>query len=152
MILSKPNTSGMHVSYSSMVFDESAQIKTVLKNPNQFREAVIYDHISHLDRPTVSKFIRSPEAKAMIEAGTITYDTLDRLARVAGHKDKSLNMAICHHAKEEGDELWDELVKAKAEERRIMNELLDKYRSEVEPLAFNAYNEIIESCIPSEYR
>ena len=150
MILNRNNQSGFKFNYT--IFDESQTLPGVLKNPNQFREAVIYEHMSHKDPATLKRFVNSSEAKAMIEAGTITYDTLDRLAKKANSDNTVVNTAVCHVAKENEDDLWDQLVKARAEERRIMNELLDKYRKDVEPVAINAKSEIIEKCIPSNYR
>lgn len=139
-------------SFTHSVFDESVEIKAVLKNPNQFREAVIFEHMSHKDPATIKTFCGSTEARTMIEAGTITYDTLDRLAQKANSDKGVINTAVCHVAKENDDELWNQLVQARAEERRIMNELLEKYRKEVEPVAINARTEIIEKCVPSRFR
>ena len=150
MILNRNNQSGFTFNYT--IFDESQTLPGVLKNPNQFREAVIYEHMSHKDPATLKRFVNSSEAKAMIEAGTITYDTLDRLAKKANSDNTVVNTAVCHVAKENEDDLWDQLVKARAEERRIMNELLDKYRKDVETVAINAKSDIIESCIPKQYR
>ena len=138
--------------FKHSIFDESVQIQGVLKNPNQFREAVIFEHMSHKDPATIKSFCYSSEAKAMIESGAITYDTLDRLSKKADMDNKTINTAVCHVAKENDDDLWDQLVKARAEERRIMNELLEKYREEVGPIAINARTEIIEKCIPSRFR
>ena len=150
MILNRNSQNGFKFNYT--VFDESQTLPGVLKNPNQFREAVIYEHMSHKDPATLKRFVNSSEAKAMIEAGTITYDTLDRLAKKANSDNTVVNTAVCHVAKENEDDLWDQLVKAHAEERRIMNELLDKYRKDVETVAINAKSDIIESCIPKQYR
>lgn len=149
MILnSKP--SGVKFSYASQLFDESASLPGVLKNPNQFREAVIYEHLSHLPAAKLKVFVNSAEAKAMVEAGTITYDTLDRLAHHG--KGKMLKAAVCHVAKENNDELLDELIKLRSEERRIMNELIEKYRGEIGDVADRATDEIIHGCIPAQYR
>ena len=150
MILNRNSQNGFKFNYT--VFDESQTLPGVLKNPNQFREAVIYEHMSHKDPATLKRFVNSSEAKAMIEAGTITYDTLDRLAKKANSDNTVVNTAVCHVAKENEDDLWDQLVKARAEQRRIMNELLDKYRKDVETVAINAKSDIIESCIPKQYR
>ena len=139
-------------SFAYSVFDESTEIKAVLKNPNQFREAVIFEHMSHKDPATIKTFCSSTEARTMVESGAITYDTLDRLAQKANSDKGVINTAVCHVAKENDDELWNQLVQARAEERRIMNELLEKYRKEVEPVAINARTEIIEKCIPSRFR
>ena len=148
MILTNSKSAG----FKHSIFDESVEIQGVLKNPNQFREAVIFEHMSHKDPATIKVFCNSAEARAMVEAGSITYDTLDRLSRKANSDRSVINTAVCHVAKENDDDLWNQLMKARAEERRIMNELLDKYRSEVEPIAINAKTEIIERCIPSKFR
>ena len=137
--------------YISSLFDESATLPGVLKNPNQLKEAFIYDYISHKDPVKIYEFINSKEAKAMIEAGTITYDTLDKLSQKADDKKCGMNVAVCHVAKENNDELWDELIKARAEERRIMNELLSKYGNEVSPILDKAHEEIINS-IPNAFK
>ena len=144
------NNKSSNFTYS--VFDESVEIKAVLKNPNQFREAVIFEHMSHKDPATIKTFCNSTEARTMIEAGAITYDTLDRLSQKANSDKGVINTAVCHVAKENDDELWNQLVQARAEERRIMNELLEKYRKEVGTIATNAHTEIIEKCIPSRFR
>ena len=144
------NNKSSNFTYS--VFDESVEIKAVLKNPNQFREAVIFEHMSHKDPATIKTFCNSTEARTMIEAGAITYDTLDRLSQKANSDKGVINTAVCHVAKENDDELWNQLVQARAEERRIMNELLEKYRKEVGTIATNARTEIIEKCIPSRFR
>lgn len=148
MILNNKET----YSFTHSVFDESVEIKAVLKNPNQFREAVIFEHMSRKDPATIKTFCGSTEARTMVEAGTITYDTLDRLSQKANSDKGVINTAVCHVAKENDDELWNQLVQARAEERRIMNELLEKYRKEVTPVAINARTEIIEKCIPSRFR
>ena len=133
----------------SELFQEGATLPVVLKNPNALKEAVIYAHMAKKDPLTIRKFVGSREAKAMIEAGTITYDTLDKLSQKDA--DTTMNVMVCHTAHENEDELWDELVKARAEERRIMNELLAKYGSSVSPLVDKANEEIINS-IPKEFR
>ena len=38
------NEKSTNVGFKFSVFDESSTLKTTLKNPNRFREAVIYEH------------------------------------------------------------------------------------------------------------
>lgn len=142
--------SAVKFNYTSQLFDESTSLPGVLKNPNQFKEAVIYEHLSHLEPAKLKVFVNSAEAKAMVESGAITYDTLDRLAHHG--KGKILKTAVCHVAKENNDELFDELIKLRAEERRVMNELIAKYRDEIGDVADKATDEIIRTCIPAQYR
>lgn len=146
------NEKSTNVGFKFSVFDESSTLKTTLKNPNRFREAVIYEHLSHLSPTRIKSFIYSQEAKAMIEAGTITYDTLERLQKKSDENDKTIRTAVCDVAMSNDDELWNQLVAARAEERRIMGALMAKYQKEVDPLAIDAREEIIKSCIPAEYQ
>ena len=48
--------------------------------------------------------------------------------------------------------LWDELVKARMEERRVMNELITKYQESAAPYAEKAKEEFVESFIPKYFR
>ena len=69
MILSTKKSSGIPFGYSQ-IFDENATLPGVLKNPNQFREAVIFEHMSHKDPATLKMFVNSSEARAMIDIAT----------------------------------------------------------------------------------
>ena len=122
----------------------------VLKNPNQYREAVLFEIVTNLPKSKQKEFINSPEAKAMLEDGIITRDFLERVA--AEHDGGCLKTTVCHMAKENGDPLWDELIAARMTERRLMNELLAKYGTDAKTIVENANDEIIEMSIPEYFR
>ena len=135
----------------SKVFGEAnTTMEGALKNPNQFSDAVIYEAISSLPAEKVSEFIKSNEAKFMLNEGLISPELLDRLT--ASDDNTILKTTVCHMAKENGDPAWDALVKARIEERRIMNELLEKYGEEAKPVAEAAIKNFIEGRIPEYFR
>lgn len=136
---------------SNSIFGGSdVKIESALKNPNQFREAVVYETLSNLPTSKVKEFVGSKEAKMMLSEGIITYDALERLA---AEKDTGvLKTTVCHMAKENGDPLWDEFVRCRIEERRLLNELISKYSESAKPIADNAQKDFVESCIPEYFR
>lgn len=119
------------------------------KNPNQYREAIIYESLSSLPESKIKEFVVSEEAEMMVNNGIISTDDIERLSN---YKDTDiLYTTICNMAKEDGDPLWDELVKARIEERRIMNELIEKYQEEAKPYAEKAKEEFVENFIPKYF-
>lgn len=136
---------------TSKVFGSSDVVmESALKNPNQFREAVLFEALSAMPEKKIKEFVKSPEAKTMINEGMITQETLERLANE--HKSGLIATTVCHMAKENGDPLWDEFVAARIQERRLMNDLLAKYGEQAKPVADAADKKIIESCIPEYFR
>ena len=86
----------------------------------------------------------------MINEGLISQDVLERLVNTS---DKNiLKTTVCHMAKENGDPIWDEFVKARIQERRIMNDLLEKYGKDAKVIADNAEKEIVNASIPEYFR
>lgn len=141
----------MFENVSSKVFGgATAVLEGTLKNPNQYRDAILYENLSALPAAKLKEFVRSPEAKTMLNEGLISRDTIDRLA--AECKNGCLNTTICHIAKENDDPLWDELVKLRVQERRLFNELVAKYGEQARPVADNANKKFVESCIPEYFR
>jgi len=137
--------------YESKVFSGAdVKMEGTLKNPNQFRDAILFEHLSHLSGSKVREFISSDEAKFMLSEGIISADVLDRLCEEDGNK--LLKTTVCHMAKENGDPLWDELVQAHIQERRVLNDLLEKYGEEAKPVAENANKTFVEACIPEYFR
>ena len=86
----------------------------------------------------------------MLNEGIISQEMLERLA--TDGDTGVLKTTVCHMAKENGDPLWDELVKHHIEERRLMNELINKYGEQAKPIADNANKDFVESCIPEYFR
>lgn len=141
----------LNTNIESTVFgSHDAVIESALKNPNQFREAVVFESLSKLPVKRLNEFVDSEEAKLMIDKGIISHDTLERLANE--NNNSTLQTTVCHMAKENGDPLWDEIVRLRIEEHRVMDELLNKYSEQAAPIANNVQTDFIESCIPSEFR
>ena len=135
---------------SSVFGAADIKLESALKNPNQFREAVIFETLNGLPSAKRKEFIKSNEAKTMLTEGLITKDMLDRLA---SESDNSvLKTTVCQMAKENGDPIWDEFVRCRIEERRIMNELIAKYGEDAKPIADNADKDFVEACIPEYFR
>lgn len=136
---------------NSKVFGSAdARLESALKNPNQFREAVLFEELSDLPQEKLDAFVKSPEAKTMVDKGYISQDCVERLAH---HKHKGkFQAAILHMAKEENDPLWDEIVKHHIEERRLMNELIEKYKDKAEPIMKHIHDDFVKPCIPAEFR
>ena len=135
---------------SSVFGAADIKLESALKNPNQFREAVIFETLNGLPSAKRKEFIKSNEAKTMLTEGLITKDMLDRLA---SESDTSvLKTTVCHMAKENGDPIWDEFVRCRMKERRIMNELIAKYGEDAKPIADNADKDFVEACIPEYFR
>ena len=141
-----------------MIFNNGSQVfgsadvklEATLKNPNQFREAVIFEAINNLPTAKIKEFIGSEEAKVMLSEGMITQDMLERLA--AEHDNGVLKTTVCHMAKEEDDPIWDEFVQCRMQERRLMNELLEKYGEKAKDVVDNVNKTVIEACIPAYFR
>ena len=135
---------------SSVFGSADAKLESTLKNPNQFREAVLFEALNSLSASKRKEFVKSNEARTMLTEGLITKDMLDRLADESDNG--VLKTTVCHMAKENGDPAWDELVRHRIEERRIMNDLIAKYSEKAKPIADNADKDFVESCIPEYFR
>lgn len=140
----------------SEIFDEVKTLNSTLKKDrlDTYKDAILYEYFSHMDTNKIRKFVNSSEARALVEAGALTPASLDRLdAKIhAPENSPAVKIGVMQAAKDADDELWDELVKARAEERRLMNELLQKYSGEVSPIADKAQEEIIAKYVPAEYK
>lgn len=130
------------------IFDEGF-IDSTLKKPNLFTEAVIYDEISRRPYSQIKEFYDSPEARDMVAAGVISQDVVERLQDIP--RDRRLGIASCHLADENDDPLWQQLIAARREERRIMNELLEKYGNSVDRISGNIRDEIINKKLPTKF-
>ena len=139
-----------------MLFENSVfggtdiKMEGTLKNPNQYRDAVLYESLSNLSSNKIKEFVTSNEAKMMINEGLISAEVLDRLCADDGNS--LIKTTVCHMAKENGDELWDELVRCRMQERRILNDMLEKYGEEAKPVAESANKKFVEACIPEYFR
>ena len=123
-----------------------AIIEGALKNPNQFRDAVLFESLNSLPTAKKKEFVNSKEAKTMLQEGLISTEVLERLSAEADNG--VLKTTVCHMAKENGDPAWDELVKHRIEERRLLNDLIEKYGDKAKVIADNADKEFVEAYIP----
>ena len=139
---------------SSKVFGGAdIKMESTLKNPNQFKEAVIYESLNSLPTKKINEFVHSEEAKTMLNEGIISQDVLDRLVANSDHHNcKVLKTTVCHMAKENGDPIWDEFVKARIQERRLLNDLIEKYGKDAKVIADSAEKDIVKACIPEYFR
>ena len=136
---------------NSKIFGSAdVKLESALKNPNQFREAVVFETLSNLPSAKIKEFIKSDEAKAMMEAGVINQDMINRLAD--GNVNTLLRTTVCHMAKEEDDPLWDELVSLRIQERRVMNDLIAKYGDKSAVVMKAIDKEFVEASIPEYFR
>lgn len=132
------------------LFDEGTKLTTHLKNPNEYREAMINEAIKGLSRKKINEFVNSEEAKYMVSEGYITDDTIKDIEDCP--KNNCFKVAVCHIAKERNDELWNKLVDLRLQERRIMNLLVEKYKDEAKNNVNNMENDVINKCIPEYFR
>lgn len=135
---------------NSLFGGKNVVMEGYLKNPNQYRDAVLFESLNSLPTNKKKEFVKSNEAKTMVREGLITMELLERLTDEADTG--VLKTTVCHMAKENGDPAWDELVKHRIEERRIMNDLIAKYKDKAEVVANNAYKEFVETSIPKYFR
>ena len=138
-----------NIQTSSVFGAGSVKMEAALKNPNQFREAVAIEIISGLPKSKIREFATSTEAKTMVESGIISQDAIDML--VDAQKNRISMAAVCQMAKEAEDPDWDELVRLRIEERRILNNLVAKYGSKAGEIASNIQKDINKT-IPSYFR
>lgn len=141
----------LETTFSEVFGSANVKLESALKNPNQFREAVIFETLSNLPTSKIKEFVTSKEAKFMLSEGLISQETLEKLEGET-NANPLLKTTVCHMAKENGDPIWDEFIKCRIEERRIMNELINKYKDKAYNIANNANKDFVESCIPEYFR
>lgn len=136
---------------SSVFGGPEMQMESTLKNSNQYKEAIIECTLSSLPKKKLNEFVNSKEAKTMVNEGLISQDCLDRLT-CENNEGRLIKTTVCHMAKENGDPEWDEFVKCRIEERRLMNDMIEKYSNNIKPEIVKVEKEIIESSIPEYFR
>lgn len=131
----------------------SVKMEGTLKNPHQFRDAILFEHLSSLPTEKIKEFVSSQEAKFMLSKGHISPDVIDRLnEHVAKGNNNAFKLTVCHMAKESNDPLWEQLVACRLQERNIMNAIVEKYAEEADPISKTAHQAFVESCIPEYFR
>ena len=136
----------------SMLFGEDAVMapKSIFKDTKPLQEAFVFTELSHMPKDKLKAFMKGPECKYLVENDIISGDTLERLANEE-YEDKAMELVVCHMAKENDDERWNELVRHRAEERRLMNELIGEYGDNARTYAENYRQDSVYKCVPEGY-
>jgi hypothetical protein len=144
------------------VFAEDTQIDDNfrLKNVKPIREAFIVNELSYLSKDKLKEYVHSSHARALVENEIISADALEQLTRQAetncepGHDHDYRNMQymICHIANENGDDRWDEIVRHRAEERRLMDDLIRDYYDTAKQTYDGYHDEFVDKYIPKSYQ
>lgn len=136
----------------SIVFGEGVVTPHgAFKDTRPLQEAFVLQELSHLPKAKLKEFMAGPECKYLVENDIISGDTLERLANEE-YSDKSMELVVCHMASENEDERWNELVRHRAEERRLMNELIGEYGDAARTYAESYREDFVYNCIPKGYR
>lgn len=135
----------------SMLFGEGVMApKGIFKDTRPLQEAFVFAELSQLPKSKLREFMKGPECKYLVENDIISGDTLERLANEEYH-DKAMELVVCHMAKENDDERWNELVRHRAEERRLMNELIGEYGDNARTYAESYREDFVYKCVPKNY-
>lgn len=136
----------------SAIFAESGTLGSKdLKDKDALREAFVYSELSHMSKKDLREFAKTKEAKFLLENEIISYDTMDRLVNDT-YGDRALEFMVCHMARENDDERWNELVRHREEERRLMDELVERYGEDARYHADSYRENYINKSIPKKYR
>lgn len=131
---------------------ESVPMQGSLKNPNELREAFIFEYLKGTDPDNIKKFIKSEEADVMIESGMIGRDILERLAQEVNYNDRAVQLTVCHMAQENDDPRVQELFAARAKEREIFDDLVKDYGALATGKVGMYKEEFIDKGLPREFK
>ena len=134
------------------VFNKNSQINDnlKLKDIRPVREAFVINELMHLPQKKLMQFVKSPEAKTMVDMEIISPDAIENLTKDA-YGDRAKEFMCCHMAKENGDERWDKLVHLRMKERMLMNDLIRDYKGDAKPYCDNYRKDFVNKCVPKEY-
>ena len=133
------------------VFGESSEkIDFKLKDPDKYRNAVLFEALRKLPEDKRKEFLNSKEAKIMVEESMIDADVIERLKNIDDNR--MLKITVCDLAKENEDPEWDELVECRIRERQLPNSLINKYALEAKDKIEKANEQIINKSIPEYFR
>lgn len=136
------------------IFDANAAkglvLEQELKNPNELMESLIYDELSMLSEQTIQKFVKSDEAKAMVESGLIGRKTLVRLSK-RDDLERRIGMACIQMAKENDDILYDQLIKNRIKEKEILDKINAKYTPRASRLAIVGQRDFLKQKLPISF-
>ena len=133
----------------SILFGEDAKMapKSIFKDTRPLQEAFVFTELSHMPKQKLKEFMKGPECKYLVENDIISGETLERLANEE-YEDKAMELVVCHMAKENDDDRWNELVRHRAEERRLMNELIGEYGDNARTYAEQYRENFVYNCVP----
>ena len=136
----------------SILFGEDAKMapKSIFKDTRPLQEAFVFTELSHMPKQKLREFMKGPECKYLVENDIISGETLERLANEE-YEDKAMELVVCHMAKENDDDRWNELVRHRAEERRLMNELIGEYGDNARTYAEQYRESFVYNCVPKGY-
>lgn len=134
----------------SVLFEGIMAPQGLMKDTKPLQEALIFCELQRLPKKQLKEFLHSEGAKYLIENDIISGDTLDRLANEE-FTDRAVILTVQHMAKENEDERWNELVRHRAEERRLMNELIGEYGDDARTYAESYREDFIKKHIPKSY-
>lgn len=136
----------------SILFSEDAVMapKSIFKDTRPLQEAFVFAELSQMPKQKLREFMKGPECKYLVENDIISGDTLERLANEE-YEDKAMELVVCHMAKENDDDRWNELVRHRAEERRLMNELIGEYGDNARTYAEQYRENFVYNCVPKDY-
>lgn len=97
-----------------------------LKDPKPIREAFVLNELANLPKDELKDYVKSSQARALVENEIISPAALEDLAKSA-YADRGVEFMACHMAKENEDERWNELVRHRAEERRLLDDIIRDY-------------------------
>lgn len=108
-----------------------------------FREAVIYDELSHLPEVELEAFLNSEQCEAMCEEGMISRRTLVRLSKNDDLSRRTV-VAAMDLAKKNNDPLWDKLVAVNKKKKEYVAAIVKKYNAKASKAARIAQKEYIQ--------
>lgn len=131
---------------------DTAPMEGSLKNPNELREAFLYEYLKNTDSKNIQEFVKSDEAKIMVESGLIDTDLLERLAKEVNYDDRNVQLTVCHMAQENDDPRVKKLFELRAKERRIFDDLVKDYGALASGKVGLYMEEFIKKGLPSRFK
>lgn len=118
-----------------------------LTNPSELLESYIYDELSRLSDNKREEFVKSEQAKVMVEAGLISRKTLVRLSK-EDDLSRRLKMASLQLAKDSDDVLYDQLTKVRVKERELLDKITNKYTNKATRVAKIGQKDYLKNKMP----
>lgn len=122
------------------------QMDEQLQDVDLLNEAMIYLELSSnlITAQEIDEYIRSKEAKTLLETGAITKKTLVRLTK-NDDLTRRITMASFQLAKENDDPLWNKLAINRMKERDLISKIVAKYGSKGTRAAKNGQKDYLKN-------